>query len=171
MPIALADANIALVALKTKPADPRKPTATELNKGVRLECRVVKNTYNIGSAGSSTVSEVPLCAKGEGNLPGPPTFEGSLDVFRYYQADGAPSTEEDVAWELLKKAGTELWLYERESPKGYAPQFAENDEVDFYHVMTGQPTKPSNRSEGYIKRTVKLFVQDAEENTVKVAGG
>lgn len=170
MPIALADANVALVALKTPAADPRKPTAAELNAGIRVECRVVKSTYKLGSTGSSTISEVPLCAKGEGNLPGPPAYEGEFEAFVYFKPDGTLDAEGDgVVWELFSKPGVQIDLYERESPIGYAAQFAEGQKVDYYRVVTGQPVKPSNRSEGYIKRTVKLFIQDAEENTIKVA--
>ena len=168
----LADGRIALVALTTKPVDMSAPTLTEITAGKHLECQIMKSDYKLGSTGSSTVQEQEMCKTGDGNAPGPASYEGSLTVFRYLDpATGKPAAggEDDDAWELLKTPGTHLWIIEREGPKKEIP-FASGDEVAVYEILTGHPTKPDDRFSGYIKRTVTLFVQDADEDATVAAG-
>ena len=168
----LADGRIALVALTTKPVNLSAPTLAEITAGKHLECQIMKSDYKLGSTGSSTVPEQEMCKKGEGNAPGPASFEGVLTVFRYLDpATGKPAAggEDDYAWKMLKTAGTPLWLVEREGPEADVA-FASGDEVAVYEVLTGHRTKPDDRFSGYIKRTVAMFVQDADEDATVAAG-
>ena len=43
MPKRLADTNLALIALATRPADPAAPTVAELEAGIRCECAINKS--------------------------------------------------------------------------------------------------------------------------------
>lgn len=167
MPKTLADGRIALVALTTAPAKLDAPTAAELNAGTRLECRINKSDYVLGATGSSTIEEQELCKIGEAKDWGAASYEGSVTPFRYLTADGLADTANDIAWDLLKKKGTRLWLVEREGPAA-DEQFKAGQEVSVYEVNTDSPQKPSDRTTGYIKRVVPLAVLDAREN-VKVA--
>lgn len=56
----LGDGRITLVALGTDSApvaDRKRPTATELNKGLHFEMSVMKSDYKLGSKGSTSVEE------------------------------------------------------------------------------------------------------------------
>lgn len=169
MPKTLADGRILLTVLTSKPKNPAAPTLEELNAGKKISCRIMKSDYALGASGNSEITEQEMCKKGEGKAPGPASYEGSLTVFRYLEDSGKPSVEDDFAWDLLKKLGTELWLVEREGPDEAQP-LAKGDIVSVYEVITNTPTKPGDRFAGYIKRTIKLSVTDAHED-VEVATG
>ncbi len=159
MPKTLADARIKLVALTTAPADPANPTATELNAGVDLSCRILKSDYRLSATASDTIADTELCSEGNAVTYGASNYEGSVTPFRYLDDDGKADVANDVAWETLKEKGTELWLYEREGPH-YSVAFEAGDEVEGYYVVTDNPQKPTDRT-GFIKRVVPLGVQRA----------
>lgn len=163
----LADTRVAIAILTTKPKNIAAPTAAEINAGLRAESAILKSDYKLGSTGSSTIPEQELCKAGEGNAPGPASYEGSMTPFLYRDADGKLSTEGSDVWEALSKEGATVWIVEREGPE-HSKEFAADDLVDIYEVALGHPTKPDDRFSGYSKRTVALFVQDAREN-IKVA--
>ena len=169
MPKTLADGRILLTALTTAPANMKAPTLTELNAGKKISCRIMKSDYALGATGNSQITEQEMCKKGEGSAPGPATYEGSLTVFRYLDEAGKAVVSDDIAWDLLKKLGTELWLVEREGPEE-SQALAVGDIVSVYEVITNTPTKPGDRFAGYIKRTIKLSVTDAHEDVAVVAG-
>ena len=105
----LADGRIALVALTTKPANLSAPTPAEIAAGKHLECQIMKSDYKLGSTGSSTISEQEMCKKGDGNAPGPASFEGSLTVFRYLDpATGKPAAggEDDLDDDMVVETTT-----------------------------------------------------------------
>lgn len=172
----MADGRTTVVALigAKRAKNPKKPTVAELNAGLRLENHIKKSDYSLGSSGSTSVEEPVLGAKGKGTVPGPAEYSGSLTIFRYYDAatGKADVSGDDAIWQAFKTAGVEMDIYERDGIDPETP-FKEGQEVDWYHVATGQPTKPSDRTEGYVKRTVALFVSDALENeiTLTAAGG
>lgn len=164
MPKTLADGRIALWALTTKPADLNAVTVAELEAGEKISCRILKSDYQLGATGDNTISETELCQLGEGQALGSTTYGGSITVFRYLDPEtGLPEADEDFAWDLFKERGTTLYLVEREGPlENAAP--TSGQEYSAYEVQTGTPQKPSNRTEGYIKRTVTLAVSRAAEN-------
>ena len=168
MPKTLADQRIRLVALTTKPADPKAPTVTELEAGVDLSCSIMKGDYQLGATGDQTVSEPTMCEPGAGNDMGATDYAGQLTVFRMLDEDGKADIDEDVAFQTLKVKGTELWLVEREGPV-YDADWAADQEVSVYRVSTGSMQKPSDRFGGYIKRTFPLGVRAAHENVAVVA--
>ena len=164
MPKTLADGRTKLVALTAAPADPEAPTVAELTAGVDLSCKILKSDYRLSATGSDTINEAELCSTGNAVTYGASNYEGTVTVFRYLDATGAPETGEDDAWDALKAKGTTLWLVEREGPE-YDSAWAAGDEVDVYEVVTDSPQKPTDRT-GFIKRTVPLGVQRHYEGVV-----
>lgn len=166
MPKTLSDGRITLVAMTTAPANMAAPTVAELKAGVRLDCRINKSDYRLGADTSATINEQELCKVGDAKDFGPSAWSGSLTVFRYLDGAGKADPANDVAWDMLKEKSTHLWLAEREGPLTDT-EFAADQEVSIYEVSTDTPQKPSDRTTGYIKRTISLAVLDAREN-VKV---
>lgn len=167
MPKTIADGRILLTLLTVKPAKPDAPTVQELKAGKKISCRIMKSDYQLGAAGSNTITETELCNRGEGQAFGLSTYSGSLSVFRYLDDAGVASQEDDFAWEALKEKGTQVWLVEREGPLE-SKEWAAGDEVSVYEVTTDDPQKPQDRFAGYIKRVIPLAVGAAWEN-VKIA--
>ena len=169
----LGDGRITLVALgidDAPVADRKRPTATELNRGLHFEMSVMKSDYKLGSKGSTSVEEPVLGAAGKGTVPGPAEYEGQVSVYWFFDEDGQKVAGGDNrVWELLSKTGREFELYEREGKKPDMP-FMDGDDVDWYHVAPGQPQKPDDRTT-YTKRTVNLFVSDALENEITLGAG
>lgn len=170
MPKMLADARIAVWALTEKPADLAAVTVEEINAGKEISCQILKSDYQLGATGDNTISEPALCVKGEGQSLGSTTYGGNVTVYRYYDETGKPNTEEDFAFDLFKERGATFWLVEREGPEVTAAVEA-GQEYSIYEVQPGAAVKPSNRSEGNIKRTFTLAVQAAEENRLIVGAG
>ena len=169
----LGDGRITLVALGidgAPVADRKRPTAAELNKGLRFEMSVMKSDYKLGSKGSTSVEEPVLGAAGKGTVPGPAEYEGQVSVYWFFDEDGQKVVGGDNrVWELLSKTGREFELYEREGKKPDMP-FVDGDDVDWYHVAPGQPQKPDDRTT-YTKRTISLFISDALENEITLGEG
>lgn len=160
MPKTLADQKIRLTFLTTKPVDPKAPTVTELEAGVDLSCSIMKSDYALGATGDQTISEAALCEPGAGSDMGATDYSASVTVFRMLDDAGKSDLEEDVAFQALRVKGTKGWLVEREGPRYDAP-WAAGQEVEVYAVTTGSVQKPSDRSSGYIKRTIPMGVQNA----------
>lgn len=160
MPKTLADQKIRLTFLTTKPVDPKAPTITELEAGIDLSCSIMKSDYQLGATGDQTVSEAALCEPGAGNDMGATDYAGTVTVFRMFDETGKADLDEDDAYQALKVKGTKGWIVEREGPR-YDVAWAADQEVEVYEVTTGSVQKPSDRSAGYIKRTIPLGVQNA----------
>lgn len=164
----LAEGRIKLSVLTTKPANPKAPTVTELQKGVDVSCQVLRSDYKLGAVASDTINEPALCSKGNATAFGAANYEGSVTIFLLKDEAGKTSAEESTAWEALKTKGTTLWMVEREGPE-YETEYAAGDIVDVYEVITDNPQKPQDRT-GYIKRTIPLGVQNAWEDATVGAG-
>ena len=167
MPKSLADANIRLDALKAKPPVPSAPKLSELGAvgALAIMCFINKSDYALGATGQDTVDEIEACKKGKGNAPGPASYGGSFTPFVYRDADGKLSVDEGKVLALLGEEGATIYLYEREGKSANAP-WAVGDTGDYYEVVLGVLTPPSDRFSGYEKRTVQLFVQDHQKFTV-----
>ena len=167
MPKSLADANIRLDALKAKPLVPSAPKISDLSAvgALAIMCFINKSDYALGATGQDTVDEIEACKKGKGNAPGPASYGGSLTPFVYRDADGKLSVDEGKVLALLGEEGATIYLYEREGKAGTSP-WAVGDTGDYYEVVLGVLTPPSDRFSGYEKRTVQLFVQDHQKFAV-----
>ena len=168
MPKTIAEERIKLVALTSKPADPRNPKVSELAAGKDLSCSVLFSDFRLSPTASDTVSEPALCEGGNSSVPTKSNFEGNLSVFRFIDPlTGLAVTAEDFAWSLSKEKGTELHLYKRIGPK-FSAAFAANQDVEYYHALTDEPQDPSDFG-GYIKKVIPLLVQGDSKVNCTVA--
>ena len=163
----LADANVKLTSLVTKPVSVTAAKISELTAtgAVDIMCGINKADYKLGATGNGSVTEQEACKKGEGNAPGPATYEGSLTPFLYYDDEGKLNVADNPVWEVLKTSGATLHLFEREGKAATDP-WVSGDAYEYYEVITGDAQPPSDRFSGYSKRTVPLFVQDHQSGTV-----
>lgn len=168
MPKTLADARIKLTATITKPTAPKAMKVADLTSGTDIMCSVNKADYKLGATGNNAVTEQEACKKGEGNAPGPATYEGSLTPFWYMDATGKLIEDDNDVWELLKQDGATVYLFEREG-KDATEAWEAGDTYEYYEVVLGTAQPPSDRFAGYIKRTVPLFVQDHQSGVVAAA--
>lgn len=165
MPRTLEDGRTRLDALTTAPAALASYTGgtlqisvDELAAGTRISNRIMKSDYRLSATGSDTVNEAELEAEGNAVVYAASNYEGSVTVFRYLQSTGAADPLNDVAWDVLREKGTELWLPERVGPKA-AKAWEAGDVGELYHVITDNPQVPTSRG-GFIKRTIPLGVQN-----------
>ena len=94
----------------------------------------------------------------------------SLTVFRYLDADGkADATADEVFAALGEKGKGGIWV-EREGPAEDVA-WAEGQEYSAFQCTTDDPQPPSDRTSGYIKRTIPMSVSNAALNKLVVAGG
>lgn len=169
MPLSVADAGIRLTGSKTKLGTDNdgvlEVTVTELSTAAvaNIMCFINKADYALGATGQGTVNENEACKPGEGNAPGPVTYDGNLTPFKYKNADGTENEDESKTWKFLADKDATVYLYERDEGKakdGRKP-WAVGDEGIMYEVILGVMKPPSNRFEGYVKRSVQTFIQDA----------
>ena len=168
MPKTIAEERIKLVALTTKPADPRNPKVSELAAGKDLSCSVLFSDFRLSPTASDTVSEPALCEGGNSSVPTKSNFEGNVSIFRFIDPlTGAPITAEDFAWSLTKEKGTELHLYKRIGPR-FNSAWAADQDVEYYPAITDEPQDPPVFG-GNIKKVVPLLVQGDSKVHCKVA--
>lgn len=159
MPLALADAKIKLLVSKEEPGKGSDVKVSDLADMLRADERINKADYKMTVSGNSSVSETELCNKGEGQAPGPASYDVSVTPFWYLDDDGNPLPEEMEVYELFCTPGTELWLVEIKGPSADVPP-AEGNMFKKVKVVTGDPQDPSDLNTGYIKSVVPLFVLD-----------
>lgn len=165
MPRTLADGRIRLDALTTAPAalatyasGALEITLDELAAGDRLSTRIMKSDYRLSATASDPVNETELAAEGNAVVYGASNYEGSVTPFRYFTSAGVADPLNDIAYDILREKGTELWLPERTGPKE-SVAWAAGDVGEFYQVITDNPQNPSTAG-GFIKRVVPLGVQN-----------
>ncbi len=152
----LADENIKLSILTTKPTNVESPTATELNAGIDASCLVDYNTFQATAAGSTAVNERLLCEGTESSRPGAGNYNLSITPFRWFdESTGGFDATADELFEALKVKGTEVYMYVRRMDKKYSEAWAATDEIQVGgSVLTDTPQVPDNG--GSIKYTVPL---------------
>lgn len=162
----LADGKLKFTLLTTKPADPAKPTETELNAGIDASPYVLTSDFTWSNAESETFDEKPLSQKGRSQTLGMSTYELGATFFREWNPDGSgASTEEDAAFQAVKTKGTTLWAYARETAKDATEDWAADDECYLGgEVQTDSPARVGN--EGAIKRRVPFVAQHMYEDVV-----
>lgn len=167
MPKTLADARVKLTALTTKPTKPAAMKVVDLQgiDAVDIMCSINKSDYRLGATGNSSVTEQEACKRGEGNAPGPATYEGSLTPFWYLDDAGKLIDADSIVCDLLKAESATLYLFEREGKSATSP-WEVGDDYEYYEVILGTAQPPSDRFSGYIKRTVPLFIQDHQHGTL-----
>lgn len=166
----LAEGKPKVALLTTKPADPAKPTATELAAGIDPSCDILTSDFNWSTADSDKIAEKPLCADGNANAIGASNYNTGLTLWRKFDpATGAPDLTNEKAWEALNTKGTTVWIYVRETGKASAEPWAADDEIYLGgEVVTDSPQR--TEGSGFIKRRIPLEAQLMHEN-IKVAAG
>lgn len=162
-----ADGKKKFTLLLTAPAS-RIPTATELNAGIDISCVVLDSDANWSPAASDKVDEKASCIKGNAQALGARNYDLGLTFLREWLiSGGADAVALDKGWQALKKAGTEVWIYLRETDKDSTAPWAPGDEIHCGgRVVADVSTRPNN--EGNIKRRIEFLPQDMI--TEEVAG-
>lgn len=160
MPRSLADGRTKLTFLTTKPADPEKPTPTELNAGLDFSCDVLSSDFTWGATDSDKIAEKALCSTSNANALGASNYQAGITVFRYFDATtGMPDATEDAKFEAVQEKGTTLWGYARRTGKLATDPWASGDEYYLgLEVVTDSPQPPSDLG-GYIKYRVPMEPQ------------
>lgn len=169
-PRTLADGKIKLVVLAAKPKDMKAPTATELNAGKDISCRITKADYRLSATGSETIDGTALCDEATVNVFGASNYEGSLTPFRYFNPEkpGQHDTEGDYAFQAFKEKGVTLYLAERDTGKKHDAPFEEGDEVSVFEVIPDNWQKVSETG-GFSRRLIPLSITKAELNATVAA--
>jgi len=169
MPKSLADGHIKLTQLAARPADILNITVTEATAGRDISCDILLSDYSLGPTGSDTVAEKALCTQGNFNALGASNYDGSISPFRMFDGTTKQVDEtEDATFQALKDKGTLVFLLERESAKDSTDPWATDDEYNYFEAYTDEPARID--MQGFIKRKIKLAIQNAKLYKTIVAG-
>ncbi len=169
----LTDASRKLVFVPTL-EDYTKPKASELNGEGALELSgmVTSQNFTLGATGDDAISDPALCATSNSSVPGRTNYEAAMDFFRWRDA------ADDKPYTTFKRKGLHGYLVQRigqveEGVKAHTVDFAADDEVQVYEVITGTPQNLAPDSAGFEKFRVAFSVQDnvEERAVVATAGG
>lgn len=158
----LADGNVKVVLLAAAPANKNAITVAEATgEGARdMSCNILSSDFDLGPTGSDTISEKPLCAKGNGQALGPSNYSGGFTVYRYFDPiTGQADETDDWAWTAVREKGTTLHILVRETAKDSDLPIVATDEYRYYEAMTDDPSRGDRT--GYVKWRINLAVQDA----------
>lgn len=168
-PKMLTDANRRLVFVPDL-ADYHAPTVTELTaEGVLdLSCLVTAADYSLGSTGDDAISDPAACATSNASVPGRTNYEASFNFFRWL------NDEDDVAWDTFTNKGISGYLVLRigqhaEGEKAHEIEFAADDKVQVYQVITGTPQILAPSDAGFEKFKEAFSVQDNVDERAVVA--
>lgn len=168
----LANGHLRFVILTTEPANPEAPTVTELEAGLTDQLQYGKNLTWTANA-SDTVDDPSLADTSKSPVPTDANYDGSVTVFRDFGQDAT----DDTAFQAMKARGTHLWCYARLTDKLATEAFAASDEIYLGgHVITDTPQFQTGNggsgsgSDGYIKATVPLLIQEGYDNITVAAG-
>ena len=172
MPKSLAEAKTKFTLLTAAPADPKSPTAAELNAGMDISCRVLLSSFSFGADASDTVEEKTLCTQGSGQSLGSGNHHCEFDLFRFFKNGTAESENDagaDDAFQAIKTKGTEVYFYARKGDKEASVDWAAKDEI-FLGMRAIMDTPQQTDIDGYIKTHHLALPQDAWDY-ITVGGG
>lgn len=159
MPRTLADGKKKFTILITEPVDPEAPTATELNAGIDLSCKVLSSDFMWGATDSDKVAEKALCDEGNANAIGASNYQAGMSLWRYFATSGGFDAIEDAGFDAVKVKGTTLWGYARNTDKKSTEPWATGDEIYLGgEVITDTPQPPTDMA-GFIKYRVPMEFQ------------
>ena len=161
MPKTLSDAKTKFTVLTSKPADPEKPTITELTAGIQAECHVLSSDFVFTATASETLSEKELCVAGAAQALGEANHQCEFSPFRYYeQGTSTPDDDDDVLFAAVKVRGTSLWCYARKGDKPGKAAWAAGDEIYMgAQIITDTPQQTDLT--GYQKVKIVGLIQAA----------
>lgn len=174
-PRTLADGNIKLTVLEDFAESLVGIPESVLNEGTEATCRVLKSVHRLSATDSQTFAEdAALCEEGAPSSLGHSQYEGRTGVFRFFDPEDLAKAdpEADALFQTLKHKNTEVVFVERSSGKKWSDPWEAGDEYDAYRVQVDNWQKPSDQTQGFIKREIPLSVQSAELNgTVAASSG
>lgn len=148
-------------------ADPKNPTAAELNAGLNITCLVTAADYAFGITGNEQITDAALCDDIEAGVPGRATVEAAMNFFRFKDA------LDDKAWTTFTGKGLQGYLVERigQVEEGERPEevdYTAADEVQILKAITNDPQNQSPATAGYEKFRM-VFSPQRHWPRVKVA--
>lgn len=159
-----------LSIMSSLPAVPESATLVEFQAGIDAGCRIVQSDFALGASDDNTVNEPALCDVVSADVPTTAKYDGSVSVFRYFNPvtgkaeTGTGGDVGDAVFQAMKLQGTTLFIARRDSMKLSTDPWEDGDEYELFEVITGTPQEGGQ--EGYLKKTVKLYVQRAWSGTV-----
>jgi hypothetical protein len=154
-----------VAVLTTKPADPAKPTVTELDAGIEASCKIPSSMWTWRAGDPTTETDSPLCVESDNEVPVADKYDTGFGVYREFAAEGGFDPLEDALFEAVRVRGTTLWVYARKTDKLSKEAWAADDEIYLGgELLTGTP---KNVEGGFIKFEVPLFAQNMH-NFIKV---
>lgn len=145
-------------------ADMSQPSLSELNAGVRLECLVTANNFQLGGTDEEEITDPAMCSMSNASVPGRVKYSGEMDFFRY------TTTPEDLGWTTFTTGGLAGFLVQR-LKLPYTQAWAATQDVQVYEAVAGIPMiqTPDNNVTGYEKFRVHFYIDRVNERAVTKA--
>jgi len=174
----LASGHTKYAVLTSLPADPTAATLTELQAGIDAACRITADS-TLGATDDNTVNDPALCDTVSADVPTTSKYDGTWNIFRYFDPTtknpetGTGGEIGDGLFSAMSELGTTLYVAKRQTLKLSTEDWAEDDPYELFEVMTGTPQDGAAGGafggDGYIKKTVKLYVQRHWDGVVATA--
>lgn len=158
----LATGHTKYSVMSALPADPAAATLTELQAGIDAACRITADS-TLGATDDNTINDPALCDTVAADVPTTSKYDGTFNIFRYFDPTtknpetGVGAEIGDGLFEAMKVLGTTLYIAKRQTLKLSTEAWAAEDPYELFQVTTGTPQ--DGTGDGYIKKTVKLYVQ------------
>lgn len=158
----LASGHTKYAILTVPPAAFSAALLTELTAGIDGACRMAADS-TLGATDDNTVNDPALCDTVSADVPTTSKYEGTFNIFRYFDPTtknpevGVAGDVGDALFDAMKALGTTLYVAKRQTLKLSTEDWAATDPYELFEVITGTPQ--DGAGEGYIKKTVKLYVQ------------
>lgn len=159
MPRVLADGKIKFTILTSAPADPAAPTASELNEGIDLSCKVLSSDFNWTATDSDRIAEKALCDEGNANAIGASNYSVGFTLWRYYLAEGGVDASADAGFAAVQAKGTTLYGYARRTDKVATEEWADGDEIYLGGEFTTDTPQIPGDAGGWLKWRVNGEMQ------------
>lgn len=162
---ALADGNVRLIILPTKPADIDAVKVSEATaaQAKNFSDKVLASDFDLGPTGADTIDERPLSARGNGQAYGLSNYGGGFTVFRFLDpATGKADATDDAAFAAVQTKGTVLHILVIEDGKLSNTAPDASTEYSYFEAVTDDPVRGERT--GYIKYRINLAVQTAALN-------
>ena len=157
----LAAGKTKFTILTTAPADEENPTATELNAGIDLSCKVLASSFNFTFTDSERITgQRALCDEVDSAELGVSNAELVFELWRYWLEAGGVDPTEDDGFEAVRQKATQLWAYKRKTDVKATEPWAAADEIQIgARFETDNLQDPGD--EGKIRYRVPTVIRDA----------
>lgn len=161
----LSAGRMKVTLLTAKPADPMKPTVTELAAGIEICKNIPAGAFTFAASGSEAVDATSLCSETKAEIFGQGNYELTFGLWRQFAPGtggvaGGIDTVGDAAFEALKIKGATFYLYARFTDKKATEAWAVDDEIFLGAEAVTDTPSPMSASEGFIGYNIPAKVQD-----------